>query len=120
MPTPALAYVAQEGAIPAITVTGSHIPFDRNGLKLYLPDGEISKADKQVIITEQVEFTELGELPKLTVNSHAAEAYIMRYTSLFAEPWLAGKRIGIYEHSSAGVIFITVFLKKCDCNDKLG
>lgn len=28
VPTPALAYVAQEDEIPAIMVTGSHIPFD--------------------------------------------------------------------------------------------
>jgi phosphomannomutase len=49
VPTPALAYVAQEDAIPAIMVTGSHIPFDRNGLKFYRPDGEINKADEQAI-----------------------------------------------------------------------
>ena len=27
-------------------VTGSHIPFDRNGLKFYRPEGEITKADE--------------------------------------------------------------------------
>ena len=102
VPTPALAYVAQEDAIPAIMVTGSHIPFDRNGLKFYRPDGEISKADEQVIINEQVEFAALGELSDLAVNNRAAEEYITRYTSLFSTPWLTGKRIGIYEHSSAG------------------
>lgn len=101
-PTPALAYAAQEDGIPAIMVTGSHIPFDRNGLKFYRPDGEISKADEQVIITEQVAFTELCDLPELTPSYRAAEAYITRYTSLFDTPWLTGKRIGIYEHSSAG------------------
>jgi len=102
VPTPALAYVAQEDAIPAIMVTGSHIPFDRNGLKFYRPDGEISKADEQVIFTEQVEFSALAELPELVASDRAAQEYINRYTSLFATPWLAGKRIGIYEHSSAG------------------
>lgn len=102
LPTPALAYVAQEDAVPAIMVTGSHIPFDRNGLKFYRPDGEISKADEQVIITEQVEFAALGGLPELVVSNRAAEEYITRYTSLFSTNWLTGKRIGIYEHSSAG------------------
>ncbi|WP_019615904.1 phosphomannomutase [Psychromonas ossibalaenae] len=102
VPTPALAYVAQEDAIPAIMVTGSHIPFDRNGLKFYRPDGEISKADEQVIICEQVEFAKLDELPELTVSNRATETYITRYTSLFATSCLTGKRIGIYEHSSAG------------------
>ncbi|WP_351000835.1 phosphomannomutase [Shewanella sp. TB7-MNA-CIBAN-0143] len=102
VPTPALAYVAQEDGIPAIMVTGSHIPFDRNGLKFYRPDGEISKADEHVINNEKVEFTNLSTLTELTVNDRAAEEYITRYTSLFDAPWLTGKRIGIYEHSSAG------------------
>ena len=31
-------------------VTGSHIPFDRNGLKFYRPDGEITKADEAGIV----------------------------------------------------------------------
>ncbi|MFT7009292.1 MAG: phosphomannomutase [Colwellia sp.] len=102
VPTPALAYVAQEDGIPAIMVTGSHIPFDRNGLKFYRPDGEISKADEQVINSEKVEFTKLAILLELTVNDRAAEDYIKRYTSLFDTTCLTGKRIGIYEHSSAG------------------
>jgi phosphomannomutase len=102
VPTPALAYAAQDDAIPAIMVTGSHIPFDRNGLKFYRPDGEISKVDEQVIISEKVGFPALGKLPQLAALNHAAEEYITRYTSLFSAPWLTGKRIGVYEHSSAG------------------
>jgi phosphomannomutase len=102
VPTPALAYVAQEDGIPAIMVTGSHIPFDRNGLKFYRPDGEISKADEQLIITAQVEFSALAESTELTISNRAAEEYITRYTSLFTTPFLIDKRIGIYEHSSAG------------------
>ncbi|WP_432459140.1 phosphomannomutase [Agarivorans sp. QJM3NY_25] len=102
VPTPALAYVAQEDNMPAIMVTGSHIPFDRNGLKFYRPDGEISKADEQAIIATAVPFAPLECLPELEVNSRAADEYITRYTSLFHEPFLTGKRIGVYEHSSAG------------------
>ncbi|MCE7556857.1 phosphomannomutase [Aliivibrio fischeri] len=102
VPTPALAYVAQVHAMPAIMVTGSHIPFDRNGLKFYRPDGEISKSDEQVILNEIVEFIGIDKLPELVVNHQAAEEYITRYTSLFDSLWLTGKRIGIYEHSSAG------------------
>ncbi|MFT6248625.1 MAG: phosphomannomutase [Cognaticolwellia sp.] len=115
VPTPALAYVAQEDGIPAIMVTGSHIPFDRNGLKFYRPDGEINKTDEQVIITAQVEFSALAEsteLTELTVSNRAAEEYITRYTSLFTTPFLTGKRIGIYEHSSAGRdIYYRIFEK---------
>ena len=102
IPTPALAFTSQKKSIPAIMVTGSHIPFDRNGLKFYRPDGEICKADEQVIVSEQIEFTPLAEPAELTVSNRAAEEYITRYTSLFTTPFLTGKRIGIYEHSSAG------------------
>ncbi|WP_220721012.1 phosphomannomutase [Agarivorans litoreus] len=102
VPTPALAYVAQLDNMPAIMVTGSHIPFDRNGLKFYRPDGEISKTDEQSIINATVGFTAVGGLPELEVNKRAAEEYINRYTSLFNTPFLTGKKVGIYEHSSAG------------------
>ncbi|NLS13524.1 phosphomannomutase [Vibrio sp. SM6] len=102
VPTPALAYQAMQDGMPCIMVTGSHIPFDRNGLKFYTPDGEISKADELAIVSAHVAFAPITELPELPVNLLAAENYIMRYTSLFDRPWLTGKRIGIYEHSSAG------------------
>lgn len=102
VPTPALAYAAMQQAIPCIMVTGSHIPFDRNGLKFYRPDGEITKADEQAILTAQVEFALPAKLPALVSNPQAAKCYIERYTSLFEQDLLAGKRIGIYEHSSAG------------------
>ena len=102
VPTPALAYVAMEDGMPAIMVTGSHIPFDRNGLKFYRPDGEISKADEIDILNEEVSFDAITDLPELIIDNRATERYIERYTSLFDEPWLTGKRIGIYEHSSAG------------------
>lgn len=102
VPTPALAYVAMQKNIPSIMVTGSHIPFDRNGLKFYRPDGEITKQDEQSILNTVVDFSVQNELTELTINSEAAELYIERYTSLFTNKPLANKRIGIYEHSSAG------------------
>jgi phosphomannomutase len=106
VPTPALAYVAQEQAIPAIMVTGSHIPFDRNGLKFYRPDGEITKDDENIILNGHVEFDALWtvntELTELITDDYAALEYIKRYVDLFDTLWLKGKRIGIYQHSSAG------------------
>lgn len=102
VPTPALAYVAMQDNIPCIMVTGSHIPFDRNGLKFYRPDGEISKADEQAILNATAEFEAVTDLSELVVNDKAAIQYIERYTSLFDSQMLVGKRIGIYEHSSAG------------------
>ncbi|KQH83637.1 phosphomannomutase [Vibrio furnissii] len=102
IPTPALAYSAIQEQIPCIMVTGSHIPFDRNGLKFYRPDGEITKVDELAILNAEVEFAPPEALPELNVDTKAAEQYIERYTSLFESDLLKGKRIGIYEHSSAG------------------
>jgi phosphomannomutase len=102
IPTPALASAAMARNIPCIMVTGSHIPFDRNGLKFYRPDGEITKADEQAILTAGVDYQPLGQLSDLTVLNDAADEYVQRYLSLFDTPFLSGKHIGIYEHSSAG------------------
>ena len=102
LPTPALAYQSMKDEIPCVMVTGSHIPFDRNGLKFYRPDGEITKNDENEILYCDVQFSPPDVLPDLTVSSVAAESYIQRYVSLFDSNLLAGKRIGIYEHSSAG------------------
>lgn len=101
IPTPALAYQSMSDNMPAIMVTGSHIPFDRNGLKFYRPDGEISKDDEDAILNTEA-FCDNFSLLELVASKVAADNYITRYTSLFPTPFLAQKRIGIYEHSSAG------------------
>ena len=103
IPTPALAYKAMQDNMPCIMVTGSHIPFDRNGLKFYRPDGEITKADEQAILASKAIFAALPEhLNELPLDVSACESYTLRYTSLFNADTLKGKKIGIYEHSSAG------------------
>ncbi|REG78357.1 hypothetical protein [Marinomonas pollencensis] len=105
LPTPALAFYGMQNAIPAVMVTGSHIPFDRNGIKFYRPDGEISKADEAAIMegdvslpTALAEQVEQAILP--AVNNIATELFKTRYTNLFPDDMLQGKRIGVYEHSS--------------------
>jgi phosphomannomutase len=50
LPTPALALEAMRRGAYAVMVTGSHIPEDRNGLKFYRPDGEVTKDDEIVIL----------------------------------------------------------------------
>ena len=50
VPTPALALAAMNAGAAAVMVTGSHIPADRNGLKFYLPHGEIAKTDEAAIL----------------------------------------------------------------------
>lgn len=101
VPTPALAHYALNNKIPAIMVTGSHIPFDRNGLKFYRPDGEISKVDEQQILACEAPLQSFSPV-ELVADLAAAQAYMQRYQQFFAQDALAGLHIGIYEHSSAG------------------
>ncbi len=101
LPTPALAYYAQEHGIPAIMVTGSHIPFDRNGIKFYRASGEITKADEAGIAAASVTLPgELRLAPLPAVNLQAQRRYIARYLDFFARNALAGMRLGFYQHSS--------------------
>ena len=97
LPTPALALYAHNQSIPAIMVTGSHIPFDRNGIKFYRPDGEITKADELAIAEAVVEMHESeSELPEF--NPAAVKQYMQRYLDFF--PNFEGLHLGLYEHSS--------------------
>ncbi len=50
IPTPALAYYGFQQRIPSVMVTGSHIPFDRNGIKFNKPGGEVLKSDEAPIL----------------------------------------------------------------------
>lgn len=102
LPTPALAYTSIQNNIPCIMITGSHIPFDRNGLKFYRPDGEITKQDEALIYQVDKDFNLDANLHDFTINSFAADNYIKRYTSAFSEGAFNGKTVAIYEHSSAG------------------
>ncbi|MCZ4336713.1 phosphomannomutase [Shewanella colwelliana] len=103
IPTPALANIAILDACPAIMVTGSHIPFDRNGLKFYRPSGEISKTCELEIVNSCQEIpniTFINQLP--SISPRAEKAYVDRYLDFFPPTLLSKKRIGLYEHSSAG------------------
>jgi phosphomannomutase len=88
-------------------VTGSHIPFDRNGIKFYTPVGEILKADEQGIrsvsfVLPEAEFagTALARLPELpVVDDRARQEYVRRYLDFFPARMLAGQRLGLYQHS---------------------
>jgi len=101
LPTPALAFHAQEHGIPAIMVTGSHIPFDRNGIKFYRASGEITKADEAGIAGASVALPAEIQLDPLPLpNPQAHRLYIDRYLNFFPRNVLAGMRLGFYEHSS--------------------
>ena len=101
IPTPALAYYAQTKGLPGLMVTGSHIPFDRNGIKFYRSTGEITKADEANIGRAVVTAREEGVVITLPeVNHSAYQSYIDRYLQFFPPKCLAGMRLGFFEHSS--------------------
>jgi phosphomannomutase len=109
VPTPALALYAFGQGIPSLMVTGSHIPDDRNGIKFYRPVGEVLKSDEAGMKRQLVEFTSafdaegmLAEPASLPQVTDATTAYIARYVTAFGGEALAGRRIGVYQHSAVG------------------
>ncbi len=103
--TPAIAFLAMQAGVPAIVVTGSHIPFDRNGIKFYKPGGEILKDDEAEILARLgglgAEAMRIRPVTALPSPSHvAADAYTARYAAFFPANLLSGKTVGLYEHSS--------------------
>ena len=98
--TPALAYHAMMAGCGAIMVTGSHIPADRNGLKFYVPGGEISKADEAGILAELADDPGAGNAFMSDEAGTAAERYFGRCAALLPAGTLNGLRIGVFEHST--------------------
>lgn len=121
IPTPALANHAFSRNRGSIMVTGSHIPFDRNGYKTNTAHGELLKHD-EAPIQARVEQVRLrlyaqpladspfkadgmfksgwGELPASTPE--ASETFLRRYTDFFAGQTLKGMRLLVYQHSAVG------------------
>lgn len=112
IPSPAVALYGLKQRIPAIMVTGSHIPEDRNGIKFNTAEGEILKRDEQGIRDQHVtipdDFDADGMLIPASgradepVETAAAELYVKRYVEAYAPHLLQGKRLGLYGHSAVG------------------
>lgn len=109
IPTPALAYYGMQQKIPTLMVTGSHIPDDRNGIKFNTAQGEILKADEEMIRQQVLRhskscFDVCGALCQPNslpaVDPAAEQAYLDRYLGFFPSDALAGFKIGLYGHSS--------------------
>ncbi|WP_229007304.1 phosphomannomutase [Methylophilus sp. Leaf408] len=100
IPTPALALFAQTRSIPGIMVTGSHIPFDRNGLKFYRPDGEITKSDEASMLACELQALSETDTSLPAEDPHARAEYIQRYKDLLGDQALTGLKLAIYQHSS--------------------
>jgi phosphomannomutase len=121
IPTPAVTYYALAQNRASVMVTGSHIPFDRNGYKMNTSKGELLKEHESPIakaverIRAQVYGTprkespfdengrfKMGSTPLPPEDPAALAAYIDRYISFFNGRSLAGKRILVYQHSAVG------------------
>lgn len=120
IPTPALIFHCRAANRAGVMVTGSHIPFDRNGIKINKSAGEILKSDEPGI-TREIEavrqeeyrrsaatsaFTASGMLKvpfDLPPTDHTAETrYIRRYLTSFSSGGLAGLCLVVYQHSAVG------------------
>jgi phosphomannomutase len=118
VPSPALAYYGLVEGIPTAMVTGSHIPDDRNGIKYTKREGEILKTDEAGMKSQTVTipdglFDGNGALvnpgPPLEIDPRGTDLYIKRYLDFFPSTSLAGKRIGVFQHSAVGrEIMITI------------
>lgn len=120
VPTPALALAGLIHECPAIMVTGSHIPDDRNGIKFYKPDGEVLKEDEAGIKesvhavrmsiydqrTEESAFDSTGTLKESStippLDPSISQLYMERFTSLFPSDIFQGKQVIVYQHSAVG------------------
>ncbi|MBC8206415.1 MAG: phosphomannomutase [Kiritimatiellales bacterium] len=105
IPSPAVALYGIENRCPAIMVTGSHIPADRNGIKFNKASGEVLKTDEAGIVSQAVEVADGTldspyEMP--AEDPTAGRTYVARYLNAFSADCLAGKKIGIYQHSAVG------------------
>jgi len=122
LPTPALTYFAVQNGWPSIMVTGSHIPFDRNGIKFNKSDGEVLKSDEAAILAAVTRVRALeygrdasdspfddrgffrpdhvGALPRETDS--ARDAFRARARDAFGPGVLEGLRIAFFEHSAVG------------------
>ncbi len=108
IPSPALAYAGFRAKVPSLMVTGSHIPFDRNGIKFNRPHTELRKEDEAGILArlpalDRGFFTDSGALRRRAELPPAEDAgqaqYKERYLDYFPGQPLKNWRIGVYQHS---------------------
>lgn len=114
IPTPALALAAISRGLPSVMVTGSHIPAERNGIKFYLPSGEISKADEAAIArlaqTSSAAPARYGAAKQIAGDVGAE--YVERYCRCLPANCFAGLRVGVYEHSTVSRDLLSHLLER--------
>ncbi len=131
IPTPALTSYAIRAHKGSIMITGSHIPFDRNGYKINTSRGELLKKHEEPIaltvqqVRERVYaepcsaslFNESGLLKAGHRNlceedPRAQDAYVQRYVDFFSGSSLEGMRLLFYQHSAVGRDIVVDILRR--------
>lgn len=121
IPTPALTAFAIGRGKGSIMVTGSHIPFDRNGYKTNTSIGELLKhhelpigafvsAVRQRLYSEAFETSlfdafgmfKSGSAPLPEPLIEARQEYLSRYLDFFGQNALLGLHVLVYQHSAVG------------------
>ena len=120
VPSPAVALYGLNFGMPAVMVTGSHIPDDRNGIKFNKPTGEILKADEAEMLAQTVEIPDQFDsegallrghtLDMNVIETEVAAGYVRRWVQAFKAFDFSGKKIIVYGHSAVGrELLIEVF-----------
>jgi phosphomannomutase len=131
IPTPALTHYALLQSKASVMITGSHIPFDRNGYKLNTSKGELLKEHEEPIqgavdvVREEIysqaylecSFNEAGLLKNghreiLPENNAGAQAYMDRYVRFFGAGALDGVCVLFYQHSAVGRDMVPEILER--------
>ncbi len=103
------------GADASIMITASHLPYQKNGLKFFLPDGGLEGGD----ITEVLKIAALGVFPE-GCGSVSEKSFIEKYASDLVEKVrvatgeqtpLSGKRILVDAGNGAGGFYVDLVLK---------
>ena len=121
IPTPALTAYALQRRSGSMMITGSHIPFHRNGYKTNSAMGELLKTDEARIAeyverwrttlynepADQSRFDSSGRFKAGSrrcdpVDFAAHQEYIQRYVRFLGPQALDGMRVLVYQHSAVG------------------
>ncbi|SNY93236.1 phosphomannomutase [Cohaesibacter sp. ES.047] len=115
IPTPALALKGLQDQCASVMITGSHIPADRNGIKFYLPSGEINKSDELALSRWAAKLDGSVEVcrdaPEISDDDAAMELFQARNARILGKEALQGMKVGVYQHSSVGRDMLSKCLK---------
>ena len=131
IPTPALTLHALSKGRGSIMITGSHIPFDRNGYKTNTSKGELLKAheepigravqqvrgrvygqDRETSLFDNGGRLKTGHSALSSADGSASLAYLDRYVNFFGRTSLEGMRLLFYQHSAVGRDLVLEILRQ--------